>query len=119
MDVRGLAWLGTRTERYQQMVDFLRNVLGARLDHEESDFAVFQLPDGAKIEVFGPGTHYNPHFTTGPVGGFLVPDVHAAIEELRAAGIEIVQEPGENYWAHFRAPDGNIYEVTADPGLLD
>jgi catechol 2,3-dioxygenase-like lactoylglutathione lyase family enzyme len=119
MNVLGLAWLGTRTEQYQPMVDFLRDVLGADVDHEESDFAVFKLPDGAKVEIFGPSSHYNPHFTTGPVGGFLVQDVHAATEELRAAGIEIVQEPGENFWAHFRAPDGNIYELTADPGLLD
>jgi catechol 2,3-dioxygenase-like lactoylglutathione lyase family enzyme len=118
MNVLGLAWLGTRTERYEEMVGFLRDVLGADVDHEEPDFAVFKLPDGAKVEIFGPSSHYNPHFNTGPVGGFLVRDLHAATEELRAAGIEIIQEPGENFWAHFRGPDGNIYELTADPGLL-
>lgn len=118
MDTRGLAWLGIRTERYTEMVSMFRDVLGLRLDYEEPDFAVLMLPDGAKVEVFGPNTAYNPHFTTGPVAGFLVPDVHAATEELRAAGVEIVQEAGSNHWAHFRGPDGRLYELSADPGML-
>jgi catechol 2,3-dioxygenase-like lactoylglutathione lyase family enzyme len=119
MNALKLAWLGTRTDHYQPMVHFLRDVMGLELVYHESDFAVLQLPDGAKVEVFGPASHHNPHFTTGPVGGFLVPDVYAATEELRAAGVEIVQEPGDNHWAHFRAPDGRIYEITADQALLD
>lgn len=118
MDVLGLCWLGTHTERYRQMVAFLGTVLGLDLIHQEHDFAVFRLPDGSKVEVFGPESVYNQHFSTGPVGGFLVPDVHAATEELRAAGVEIVQEPGANHWAHVRGPDGRLYAVTADPALL-
>ena len=119
MKALGLAWLGTRTEHYATMVTFLRERLGLDLDSEERDFAVFRLPDGSTMEVFGPASEYNHHFTTGPVAGFLVEDVHAAVEELRAAGTEIVQEPDGNFWAHFRAPDGNVYEVTADPELLE
>jgi hypothetical protein len=41
--------------------------------------------------------------------------------ELRAAGVEILFESGlddsGNAWVHFRAPDGNIYEFTQDPGV--
>lgn len=118
MDILGLCWLGTHTEHYQEMVSFLDTVLGGDLLHQEHDFAVFGLPDGSKMEVFGPESAYNQHFTTGPVGGFLVPDVHAATEELRAAGVEIDQEPGATHWAHFRGPDGRLYAVTADPALL-
>jgi catechol 2,3-dioxygenase-like lactoylglutathione lyase family enzyme len=118
MNVLGLCWLGTHTEHFGQMVDFLATVLGADLIHQERDFAVFRLPDGAKVEVFGRESAYNQHFTTGPVGGFLVSDVHAATEELRAAGIDIVQEPGATHWAHFRGPDGRLYAITADPALL-
>ncbi len=63
----------------------------------------------------------NRHFTTGPVARFLVDDVFAATEELRSAGSEILLEPGVddsgNAWVHFRAPDGNIYELTPDPGV--
>jgi catechol 2,3-dioxygenase-like lactoylglutathione lyase family enzyme len=38
----------------------------------------------------------------------------AAVEELEAAGIEIVLPPqggGTRSWVHFRAPDGFVYEL--------
>jgi hypothetical protein len=54
---------------------------------------VYSLPDGSKAEVFGPASRHNKHFTTGPVVGFLVDDVVAATEELRAADIPIVSGP--------------------------
>jgi catechol 2,3-dioxygenase-like lactoylglutathione lyase family enzyme len=58
---------------------------------------------------------------TGPVAGFLVNDVRDAAEELRSAGIEILLDSGldvsGNAWVHFRAPDGNVYELTQDPGV--
>jgi catechol 2,3-dioxygenase-like lactoylglutathione lyase family enzyme len=117
MRLHRLAWLGTRTDDYPATVQFFRDVLGLELRSDEDDAAVLALPDGGKVEVFGPATAWNRHFVTGPVAGFLVDDVHAAVDELRAAGVEIVQEPGDNYWAHFRGPDGCIYEVTADPDL--
>jgi len=52
--VRGLAWLGTRTDRFEAMRDFVELLGGERL-HEEPDFAVFRLENGDKVEVFGPG----------------------------------------------------------------
>jgi catechol 2,3-dioxygenase-like lactoylglutathione lyase family enzyme len=119
MRLHKLAWLGTRTDDAAATVAFFRSVLGLRVDHEEPDFAVLRLPDGAKVEVFGPGSSHNRHFTTGPVAGFLVDDVEAATAELAAAGVEIVQAPTHwpdgNAWVHFRAPDGNLYELTQDP----
>jgi glyoxylase I family protein len=45
--------------------------------------------------------------------GFLVADLDEAIAELRAAGVE-VDEPAANdrqRYAHFRAPDGRLYEL--------
>jgi hypothetical protein len=38
------------------------------------------LPDGDKVEVFGPSDRVHEPFTTGPVAGFLVEDA----EEARA-----------------------------------
>jgi catechol 2,3-dioxygenase-like lactoylglutathione lyase family enzyme len=118
MRVHGLAWLGTRTQNYEESVGFFRDVLGLELLSEQGDFAVLALPDGSQVEVFGPASDFNRQFTTGPVAGFQVDDVHEATEALRAAGAEIVQEPGKNYWAHFRGPDGYVYSVVADPGSL-
>ena len=77
--------------------------------------------DGHDVEVFGPDSDVNRHFTTGPVAGFLVDDVDGAAAELRAAGAEILLGPVAdehgNAWVHFRAPDGNVYEFTHDPGV--
>jgi catechol 2,3-dioxygenase-like lactoylglutathione lyase family enzyme len=119
MDVIKLAWLGTRTENAHRTVAFFRDVLGLRLEREERGFWKMVLPDGSKVEVFGPGSDINRHFTTGPVAGFLVQDVHRAAEELRSANVEILlgpeTDPSGDAWVHFRAPDGNIYELTHDP----
>jgi catechol 2,3-dioxygenase-like lactoylglutathione lyase family enzyme len=121
MQIIKLAWVGTRTDNAEPTVAFFREVLGLRLETEHSGFWMLKLPDGSKVEVFGPDTAINRHFTTGPVAGFLVDDVHAATTELRSAGVEILLEPevdgSGNAWVHFRAPDGNIYEFTQDPGV--
>jgi catechol 2,3-dioxygenase-like lactoylglutathione lyase family enzyme len=116
-----LAWIGTRTQHADATVAFFRDVLGLRLDLEAPGFWLMKLPDGSKLEVFGPDNPVNRHFTTGPVAGFLVNDVRDAAEELRSAGIEILLDSGldvsGNAWVHFRAPDGNVYELTQDPGV--
>jgi len=122
MDVQKLAWVGTRTRHAEQTVAFFRDVLRLRVALELEEFWVLTLPDGSKVEVFGPDSPVNRHFTTGPVAGFLVDDVAAATAELRAAGVEVVYESGVddsgNAWVHFRAPDGNLYELTQDPGVV-
>jgi catechol 2,3-dioxygenase-like lactoylglutathione lyase family enzyme len=115
--VTGLVWVGTRTERFAEMRDFLRERLGATLSGEERDFAVFRLPDGSKAEIFGPSDTDHEHFSTGPVVGFQVDDVRTARAELEEAGVEFigpvhVWEPTGEAWSHFRAPDGNVYEIT-------
>jgi hypothetical protein len=82
---------------------------------------MLKLPTGSKVKVFGPDSRINRHFTTGPVAGFLVDDIHDATAELRSAGMEVLPKPevddSGNAWVHFRAPDGNIYELTQDPGV--
>jgi hypothetical protein len=123
VQVLKLGWVGTRTDEGASMADFVGGILGIPFLHGGDDLWVFQLPDGAKVEVFGPGSH-NPHLTTGPVPGFVVEDVASATEELRAAGVPIVHGPirvgeGDNLaaWVHFLAPDGRIYEVTEGSDL--
>jgi hypothetical protein len=84
-------------------------------------FRVLKLPDGSTLEVFGPESAFNRHFTTGPVAGFLVDDLPTAANELRSHGVELLrlteQDETSHAWVHFRAPDGNIYELTQDPGV--
>jgi catechol 2,3-dioxygenase-like lactoylglutathione lyase family enzyme len=121
MQIIKLAWLGTRTEHAEQTVAFFRDVLGLRPEPRPQAFWVFTLPDGSKVEVFAAASPINRHFSTAPVAGFLVDDVRAATADLRSAGIEVLLEPGAEErgmaWVHFRAPDGNIYELTEDAGV--
>lgn len=121
MRIMKLAWLGTRTDNAESTVAFFRDVLGLSPEEDGPDLWTLKLPDGSKVEVFGPDSAINRHFTTGPVVGFLIDDVHGATAELRSAGVEIVLEPegddSGNAWVHFRAPDGNVYEFTQDPGV--
>ena len=115
--IKGLSWVGTRTERYSELVTFYREAMGLEVDHEEEDFIVFKLADGSKVEVFGPSDRDHLHFDTGPVAGFEVDDIQAARERLEAGGAEFIGpvrrwEPTDEAWSHFRAPDGNVYELT-------
>ncbi len=113
MQVKGISWLGTRTEHFDAQVRFYREVLGMEPRVLRSDFAMFVLPDGDVVEVFGPGDTGHT-FMRGPVGGFEVGSVGQARTAMEAAQVEFIGEThthGERAWAHFRAPDGNIYEI--------
>jgi catechol 2,3-dioxygenase-like lactoylglutathione lyase family enzyme len=121
MKARGLVWLGTRTRNFDDTVRFFGDTLGLRAVHEEPDFAVFRLPNGDKVEVFGPGDEEHEHFDKGPLAGFLVDDVREARADLEAAGIAFIGPVHEaddgGSWSHFRGPDGNVYEVTTPAKL--
>lgn len=115
MKVRGVVWVGTRTDAFDPTLTFFRSVLGIELERVHADFAWSRMPDTSQLEIFGPGDRDHLDFTTGPVPEFLVDDLPGAIEELRAAGVEILGEPvveADGGWVHFRAPDGNLYGLT-------
>jgi catechol 2,3-dioxygenase-like lactoylglutathione lyase family enzyme len=112
MMVTGLGWCGTRTDQAPQLAEFYQNVLGLKPVHTAPDFWVFELPDGRHVEVFGTSFPGKNFFVTGPVAGFAVDDLPAAVEELRAAGIELLGAPGPS-WQGFRGPDGNVYELVS------
>jgi catechol 2,3-dioxygenase-like lactoylglutathione lyase family enzyme len=117
--IKGLGWAGTRTDRFAETTAFFRDVLGLPVAHDSAHQVVFSLPGDALLEVFGPGDPDHDHFSTGPVVGFFVDDIEAARDELERAGVELLgplggtRETGQ--WAHFRAPDGNVYELTSRP----
>jgi predicted enzyme related to lactoylglutathione lyase len=118
--IKGLTWLGVRTDRYKELVDFFTDGMGLAVDHEEDDFVAFKLSDGSRLEVFGPSDAEHRHFSTGPVAGFQVDDIEAARARLTSAGAEFIGpihrwEPTGEAWTHFRAPDGNVYELTSNP----
>jgi catechol 2,3-dioxygenase-like lactoylglutathione lyase family enzyme len=116
MDVTGITWAGTRTERFEETVRFFRDIMGIEPAGAGGGFASLRMKSGAKMEIFGPDDPDHDFMTTGPVVGFGVTDVEAARAELERAGIEFIgstQSEGEYRWAHFRGPDGNVYEITS------
>jgi catechol 2,3-dioxygenase-like lactoylglutathione lyase family enzyme len=124
VQVKGIRWLGVATEKVSEMRSFAIDALGMRVDGQDTDeFVVLATADGTKLELFGPAARADSpwQFESNPVvAGFLVDDIEAAREELaRAPNVELLGEvrrlPTGYAWQHFRAPDGHVYELTADP----
>ncbi len=118
MQINGLVWVGTATDRYDETVTFFRDVLGLSVFHGSADLSVLRLGGGEWVEVFGPTHEHAKEFNTGPVVEFLVDDVPATRAELEGKGVEFLHGDhswGDYVWAHFRGPDGNIYGITSGP----
>jgi catechol 2,3-dioxygenase-like lactoylglutathione lyase family enzyme len=119
MKVLGLDWVGTRTSRFRQTVDFFERTLGLPVGVRREDFVRLDLPDSSCVEVFGPSDRDHRYFTTGPAVGFLVEDVDAARHDLLEHHVELLGSVGgtvgQARWQHFRAPDGCVYEVVENP----
>ncbi len=68
------------------------------------------------MELFGLTDTEHAQFDSGPVVDFLVSDIAGARAELEAAAmVELIGSrrvsPGSFGSQHFRAPDGNVYEL--------
>jgi catechol 2,3-dioxygenase-like lactoylglutathione lyase family enzyme len=119
MEVRNIRWVGVPVRDYDAMVAFVREVLGLRVNFQEATTVEFCTAEGDEIQIMAPGDAYYDFFTehaTGPVPLFEVGDVHSARRELAAAGIEVIGATGQDSrweWIHFRAPDGNLYELAS------
>jgi hypothetical protein len=124
VEVLGIRWVGVSTTRVADMRAFAIDVLGLRVAGQDAgDFVELAMADGSKLELFGSDDAADGPwlFESNPVvAGFLVEDIRAAREELaRTPGVELLGElrvlPDGYASQHFRAPDGHVYELTADP----
>ncbi|MCU1398366.1 MAG: protein of unknown function, putative Glyoxalase/bleomycin domain [Acidimicrobiales bacterium] len=121
MEILGLVFAGTATDRRTAMSDFVERTLGLRrAAGYDGDASMFELPDGSRFAVHH---EYDDRPGTTRTIGFLVADVDVACRELMAAGIAI-DEPQENElhrYVHFTAPDGELYELVEvlRPGSSD
>lgn len=117
MEVRGIVWMGVQTERHDETTALFRALFGEPPSIEEPGFALWSLANGDLVEVFAGGT--KPPFEAAPVVGFQVDDLGEARRRIEDAGAVVVggYGPNETGYAsiHFRAPDGNIYELVYDP----
>ena len=115
MKVRSLGWLGVRTANASAMCTFYRDVLGLEVLQEQSTGTRFRLPDGTEAHVYDADDTDHDFFGSGPVVGFFVESFAAARATMAEFGIEFLypepQRHGGRVWQHFRAPDGNVYEI--------
>lgn len=123
MKVKGITWIGVATDSMAGMRSFAIDALGMRVaGQDREDSVVLAMDDGAKLELFGPGSaEASPWlFEANPVvAGFLVDDIEAARDELaRTPDVELLGElhvrPDGYAWQHFRAPD--ISSTTSGSG---
>ena len=108
MQVKRLAWLGTRTEKFDETTAFFRDVLGIPVLHEEPGFAMLKVPGAERdfVEVFAPDNPFAALYSTGPVVGLLDVELISRIEWLQSL---------DGYgWFHVRGPDGNVYAIVQD-----
>ena len=120
MAVRAMGWLGVRTPRSAAMAAFYRDVLGLEVIQDKPEATWLRLADGTQVHVYDQADADHDFFGDGPVVGFVVDsfrEVHAA---LTAAGTEFCypdpQRADGQAWQHFRAPDGNVYEIIGPVG---
>jgi len=118
MKVKGIVWVGTATEHYDETVRFFKDTLGLSAYHEREGLSILRLEGGEWVEVFGPSDPHFAEFDSGPVVEFLVDDLDAARAELEGKGVEFLTENhgwGDYRWTRFRGPDGNVYGITTGP----
>jgi catechol 2,3-dioxygenase-like lactoylglutathione lyase family enzyme len=115
--VLGIVWMGVQTANFEAMAAFVERLMGTAAPRQETGFRLWSFPDGDIIELYAEGTKQT--FGTAPVVGFRVDDLAAGRQLLAELGAEVVGGYGPNdagyESVHFRAPDGNVYELTYDP----
>lgn len=113
MRVLGLVFAGTATANRAEMAEFVRTTLGlTEVTDPGVEAALFELPDGSRFAVAKVGSMGD----TARSVGFLVANLDDAVATLRDAGVE-VDEPAMNErhrYVHFRAPDGQVYELVEE-----
>ena len=114
MQILGLVFAGTATPHRPAMTAFVDETLGlARVDAGTTEADMFALPDGSGFAV---SDEREEGGGTSRTVGLLVADLDIAVAELRTAGVG-VDDPRQNdryRYAHFVAPDGDLYELVEE-----
>src|SRR3954462_15019548 len=117
MEVKNIRWVGVATSNYDAMVEFVGSVMGLPVNFDDGLTVEFKTTEDDEFQLMAPGDPYFDFFSSqaqGPVPLFEVSNLDEAYEELVAAGVEVVGARSRDSlweWIHFRAPDGNLYEL--------
>jgi catechol 2,3-dioxygenase-like lactoylglutathione lyase family enzyme len=108
-------WIGVVTEDLEAQRSFYRDVLGMKELEAGDDWVQFDMGSRKLLELLGKSDlpQYNERRCQV---GFAVDDIHAAVRELLARGVNQVSEieggtESGQYWCYFRDPEGNLFEV--------
>jgi catechol 2,3-dioxygenase-like lactoylglutathione lyase family enzyme len=106
-------WVGVVCANLHGQRHFYRDILGLRETDHGKDWVQFDMGTGVTFEIVaqsGDPEYDQPRYQVG----FAVEDIHAAREELLSRGVQVVSDiKGSNsYWAYFRDPEGNVFEIT-------
>ncbi len=119
----GITYVGIRTKHIEEMKQFAESVLGYEKTYDDGDFVAFTTPQGQRFELHAEGTPDKQFYPLeGAVTGFEVEDFYNAMSWLKANSYEVFPEgigegSGGTKWAHFRGPDGNVYEFVHHPSI--
>lgn len=116
VEILGLVFAGSATPHRAAMARLATDALGlARVDDPTTDADLFDLPDGSRFAV---ADEREPGGGTSRTIGFLVADLDEAVAALRAAGVEVddPEQTARQRYAHFVAPDGELYELVQERG---
>jgi catechol 2,3-dioxygenase-like lactoylglutathione lyase family enzyme len=120
--VLSLGWLGVRTPQFEAMSAFYRDVLQLEVAQEDSSSARFLLADGAEVHVYSGEDGFHEFFGSAPVVGFWVDSFAQAQARMLEWGIEFLYPEPQRHagraWQHFRALDGNVYEIIGPDDLV-
>jgi catechol 2,3-dioxygenase-like lactoylglutathione lyase family enzyme len=67
MNVVRLGWMGTKTQQFDRMNEFYRDVLGLDVLSIDDSSGSFKLRDGTEVHVYGPKDEHHEFFGDGPV----------------------------------------------------
>jgi lactoylglutathione lyase len=109
--------------------DFYENAVGLEFEHGDDENVAFTLGPDALLLINHPvaddllspaDVDHEPARGARSVIVAPVEDVDAAYEELRSRGVEFIRAPEDRPWgkrcAHFRDPEGNVWEIHKDLG---
>ncbi len=109
--------------------DFYENVLGLEFEHGNDNSASFilgsdgllLLDKGGADDLLSPAAvEHDAARGANSVIVTSVEDVDALYFELRAKGVEFIRAPEDRWWgkrcAHFKDPDGHMWEIHSDKG---
>ena len=112
MNITGTDFIAMPTQDFEAAEKFYGETLGLKRSKRWGDMPAREFETGsltiAVMQMDAFGQSFAPH--VGPVA-FQVEDVHAAREELEAAGVEFAADTidsGVCHMAIFKDPDGNV-----------